>query len=516
MTISRSCRSIAVLIFSVPINSVLATASDGASCEAWEPDPGPFRDETRVSSGLCVLQVRDEIHAFWSRQPGDGQRIYHARGATIDELRQAVAEVVMAPLPGTAHANVPCVIHDPDNGSYPWRMWFTSVDGLDSVAARIGYAESADGEAWEFRGFVLEPDGSGFDAFMVGYPWVVKVDGGFILYFTALDVGSDANSGMFSIGMAVSPDGLSWSLGEQVLPAFGPGWDLESPCVVRDDGIFQMWYDARKLDASGREEVKNHIRCASSPDGLTWKDEGIALDAYGFAAGPRLAVVGEARHLTFRFHLSDEARNVLGHAISGSAGPRLELAVLPEEPVRADPGTIVSWTVSVTSGGLPVEGAEVHVEDISADKLWIPGTTDRDGSLAVEVMLPADCPGGDRPIVFGPAWKAGYPESGKVVRTVRAGDPAGWFRRGDADGSGAIDLADPRAVLGYLFLGEGAPGCLDAVDADDSGAIDLADAISSLEWQFLGGPEPPSPGPARCGPDPALDVFPACDDPACR
>jgi hypothetical protein len=78
------------------------------------------------------------------------------------------------------------------------------------------------------------------------------------------------------------------------------------------------------------------------------------------------------------------------------------------------------------------------------------------------------------------------------------------FHRGDPDASGATDITDAIHILGYLFLGETAPGCKESADADNDGAIDITDGIYLLRWLFAGGPEPPAPGPAGrpCGRDP--------------
>lgn len=73
--------------------------------------------------------------------------------------------------------------------------------------------------------------------------------------------------------------------------------------------------------------------------------------------------------------------------------------------------------------------------------------------------------------------------------------------RGDADGSGAIDISDPVLVLGHEFLGDPAKlPCEDAADVDDSGVLDISDAVSLLQFLFLGGVEPSPPYP-ECGPD---------------
>ncbi len=77
-----------------------------------------------------------------------------------------------------------------------------------------------------------------------------------------------------------------------------------------------------------------------------------------------------------------------------------------------------------------------------------------------------------------------------------AGTP---FRRGDADGSGALALTDAIKLLGFLFQGQSAPTCMESADADDNGELQLTDAILVLGYLFLGRPPPPAPGPDDCG-----------------
>ena len=81
------------------------------------------------------------------------------------------------------------------------------------------------------------------------------------------------------------------------------------------------------------------------------------------------------------------------------------------------------------------------------------------------------------------------------------------FRRGDADGSGVVDITDPILTLQFHFVGGLLPfDCVDAADVDDSGVVDISDDIYSLTYQFIGGiPPPPPPGPWVCGPDPTDD-----------
>jgi len=80
------------------------------------------------------------------------------------------------------------------------------------------------------------------------------------------------------------------------------------------------------------------------------------------------------------------------------------------------------------------------------------------------------------------------------------------LRRGDADASGVVNVADASFITNYLFLGGAAPSCLDAADTDDDGQVIVTDAVYLLN--FLFGtcatppcPPPPFPGPMSCGTD---------------
>src|SRR5690606_41724265 len=78
------------------------------------------------------------------------------------------------------------------------------------------------------------------------------------------------------------------------------------------------------------------------------------------------------------------------------------------------------------------------------------------------------------------------------------------FVRGEANSDGNIDLSDAVSILGYLFLGLGAPPCLDAADGNDSGTVDLSDPVYLRGHLFSGGDAPPPPFPEP-GHDPTAD-----------
>ncbi|MGA1534128.1 MAG: M12 family metallo-peptidase [Planctomycetota bacterium] len=77
------------------------------------------------------------------------------------------------------------------------------------------------------------------------------------------------------------------------------------------------------------------------------------------------------------------------------------------------------------------------------------------------------------------------------------------FLRADANEDLVINIADPIAVLDYLFNG-GVANCLDACDGNDDGSVNIADAIFILDFLFNAGTPPPAPYPAP-GSDPTTD-----------
>ncbi len=91
---------------------------------------------------------------------------------------------------------------------------------------------------------------------------------------------------------------------------------------------------------------------------------------------------------------------------------------------------------------------------------------------------------------------------------------AGPFLRGDCNGDGNINIADPIFLINELFAEGPQPACDDACDGNDDGNLNTADAIYGLNYLFAEGPAPPLPFP-DCGSDPTEDAvgcesFAAC------
>jgi hypothetical protein len=72
----------------------------------------------------------------------------------------------------------------------------------------------------------------------------------------------------------------------------------------------------------------------------------------------------------------------------------------------------------------------------------------------------------------------------------------GWrnkFKRGDANGSGVVDISDPIAISNWLYQSAAAPACLDGADANDDGFVDETDRDYIFNYLFSGGPAPVDP-----------------------
>ncbi|MFQ5654195.1 MAG: hypothetical protein ACE5GW_05650 [Planctomycetota bacterium] len=87
------------------------------------------------------------------------------------------------------------------------------------------------------------------------------------------------------------------------------------------------------------------------------------------------------------------------------------------------------------------------------------------------------------------------------------------FIRGDANDSGAIDIADGIFILSYLFLGMPA-GCREALDGNSDLTVNIADALFVLFFVNGLGPPPGAPFPgcgvASAGGSLGCDLFTSC------
>ena len=144
-----------------------------------------------------------------------------------------------------------------DDGT--WVLVFQTVNATEPWEIGIATAPGADGPWTVAPEPVLtapDPDADGG----LGWPSVVRVDGGYAMYLTVM-------SGPFrggTIGMATSPDGLTWTLEDEAVLAAEAEWEgvlLDRPRAVRTDEGYLMVYAGTRLTDRG---------VAVSDDGVTW------------------------------------------------------------------------------------------------------------------------------------------------------------------------------------------------------------------------------------------------------
>jgi hypothetical protein len=136
-----------------------------------------------------------------------------------------------------------------------------------------GLAISRDGLHWvrlegPHRGAFLAPGAPGeWDALFCAWPRIIRADdGSYLMYYHSLELGKG-----YSVGVATSPDGLHW---EKRGPVLGPGapgsFDERGPgcrCVIRHEGRYLMFYEGQNAEAY------YSIGLAISEDGLHWEKD---------------------------------------------------------------------------------------------------------------------------------------------------------------------------------------------------------------------------------------------------
>jgi hypothetical protein len=165
----------------------------------------------------------------------------------------------------SVHTVYPYVIKE-DN---IYKMWYTAYDGKSHW--RIGYADSADGIIFRNRRMVLEVGSTGeLDAAHVHTPVVIKQGGLYTMFYA----GFGGFPSAWRILRATSTDGLNWTKQGLVLD-LGQAGEADSAnllpgSVIYQDGIFKMWYWAQGSNW--------RILYATSKNGIDWQKQGVVLD----------------------------------------------------------------------------------------------------------------------------------------------------------------------------------------------------------------------------------------------
>lgn len=139
-----------------------------------------------------------------------------------------------------------------------WRMWFSATDFAAGQGLHtLHESTSSDGIHWSPPSQALLSN--------VYAPTVLKVGNAYQMWFT------NVARSPWVIGHASSDDGRTWR--ETATPALtiDQPWEagrLFYPTVLRQDGVYLMWYGSYWKDA--RPEQKTALGFAVSPDGIKW------------------------------------------------------------------------------------------------------------------------------------------------------------------------------------------------------------------------------------------------------
>jgi hypothetical protein len=130
----------------------------------------------------------------------------------------------------------------------------------------IGLAISADdGESFMRVSRAPIMDRSDIDPFTLSYPWVIEEPGGLRMWYGSnLAWGAKSGDMNHVIKSAASHDGIAWDRDGKVaiIPADASEYAFARPCVVRDRGLYRMWYAFRG--------DTYRIGYADSVDGQNW------------------------------------------------------------------------------------------------------------------------------------------------------------------------------------------------------------------------------------------------------
>ncbi len=307
-------------------------------------------------------------------------------------------------------------------------------------------------------------------------------------------------------GTAVELSGVQASRGGFAIRGIageGSGSIVRGAGDVNGDGLADLLVGAPLADPGGRHYAGESYVVFGKPGGAPVELSQVRAGRGGFAI--RGSAEGEGLGLSVSRSgdvNGDGLADLLVGAPNASPGG------------RGDAGE--SYVVFGKPGGAPVELSEVEagrggfaIRGIAAGDISgssVSGASDVNGDGLADLLVGAGLADARYPSLSG----AAYVVFGREDVVV-------GFRRGAVRGEEPLDISDAIRLLGYLFLGDAEPPCLDAADADDSGALDITDAVRVLGYLFLGAAAPPAPGPTTCGRDPTPDDLGcATAPPACR
>lgn len=293
----------------------------------------------------------DELEAThgWVVADGDTLKMWYSGSGNNSSgigLAQSVNGVDWTRIPGPAAGNS---VLDPESDGAGallvleptvvkrgglYHMWYVRLKTTSTTLgyeARLGYARSSDGRSWEVvsgngtDGAVVDLGTAGaFDAAAVQWPSALynEEEGYFELWYQGLYETAFGQI-VASVGCARSDDGIIWEKiadsGSQAGECFR---QIAQPSVLREDGVYKMWY---ALSASG--DNGDVIMYATSSEATTATERNelpFQAPTLGIYPNPTAG----RTNVQFTLHRQGsyvlEARDMLGRVVS-----RLELGTRP-------------------------------------------------------------------------------------------------------------------------------------------------------------------------------------------
>lgn len=189
---------------------------------------GAFDDSGLTNSWVTTHGGRDHLYYSGWHLGVTVPFYFHVGCAVSDDGGATFRKVSPSPVLGRTAADPfltasPCVLVEDG----VWRMWYVSGTGWEAEGAEpkhyyhIRYAESSDGVEWRGDGHVCI-DYASPDEYAIARPSVVRDGGVYRMWYTY-------RGAAYRLGYAESPDGLAWTrmddrVGIDVSPE---GWDSE-------------------------------------------------------------------------------------------------------------------------------------------------------------------------------------------------------------------------------------------------------------------------------------------------
>ncbi len=252
----------------LPANPAVAPGN----CLSWRcagtTDPSLLLNtDGSVSVWFTTIGIRVESGSFVA----DGPYFGRASGMPGGQISFSPEGSIFPVGPDGAwdkYLETPSVRRNPDGTLTMWYMGHPSF-GISNTA--IGQIVSTDGlgTKWIRPAFpIYRPSPGAWDSgFITGPSATQGPNGRWYLYYSGA-----GPTGVEGVGLLISSDGFNWEPYRDgpVLPSQPGAWDGEilEECVVYCKGRFWMWYSAYRGPLTSTTPIS--IGLATSPDGISW------------------------------------------------------------------------------------------------------------------------------------------------------------------------------------------------------------------------------------------------------